>query len=408
MGKGTFRIGMRFHHTIDFEDRQDTAVGCGNYTLFKTKQKKRMDKKLLSIVSQFAITGTPTTVNPVGDGLINDTLLVKTAETDAPDYILQRVNHVVFPDVEKVMKNIIAVTGHIRQKLEAAGETDIDRKVLTFLPTKADAECYHVVVDGEYWRMMLYIDNAITKEAVNAASSRAAGEAFGRFQAMLADIPVALDETIENFHNMEFRLQQLREVIAQDPAGRVEEEQVQELLREINARAEYMCKGERMGREGILPKRVCHCDTKVNNMLFDENDNVLCVIDLDTVMPNFIFSDYGDFLRSGANKVAEDCPDMDAVEFNTEIFEAFTEGYLSTARQFLTKVEIENLPYAVKLFPYMLCVRFLWDYLSGDKYWKCQYREHNFVRANNQFHLLLSIEQHEAEMEAFIQKQLEA
>ena len=190
-----------------------------------------MDKKLLSIVSQFAITGTPTTVNPVGDGLINDTLLVKTAETDAPDYILQRVNHVVFPDVEKVMKNIIAVTGHIRQKLEAAGETDIDRKVLTFLPTKADAGCYHVVVDGEYWRMMLYIDNAITKEAVNAASSRAAGEAFGRFQAMLADIPVALDETIENFHNMEFRLQQLREVIAQDPAGRVEEEQVEELLR---------------------------------------------------------------------------------------------------------------------------------------------------------------------------------
>ena len=367
-----------------------------------------MEQKLLEIVSQFEVVGTPASIQPVGDGLINDTLLVKTAEADAPDYILQRVNHVVFPDVEKVMKNIIAVTHHIRRKLEAAGETDIDRKVLHFLPTKADAERYHVVVEGEYWRVMLYIDNAITKEAVNPASSRAAGEAFGRFQAMLADIPVKLEETIENFHNMEYRLQQLREVIAADPAGRVGEEQVQNLLREINARAEYMCKAERMGREGVLPKRVCHCDTKVNNMLFDADDKVLCVIDLDTVMPNFIFSDYGDFLRSGANKVAEDCPDMDAVAFNTEIFEAFTEGYLSTARQFLTKVEIENLPYAVKLFPYMLCVRFLWDYLSGDKYWKCHYREHNFVRANNQFHLLLSIEQHEAEMEAFIQKQLKA
>ena len=367
-----------------------------------------MNPKHLEIASRFAIRGTVSEIKPLGEGLINDTLLVKTAEADAPDYVMQRVNQNVFPDVEMVMRNIHAVTTHIRKKLEAAGEDDIDRKVLTFVAAKENPDQLYAVVDGDYWRMMVFISGAITKQAVNPESSRAAGEAFGRFQAMLADIPVELGETIKDFHNMEFRLQQLREVMAKDPIGRVKEEKVQKLIAEIDARADYMCKAEHMGREGVLPKRVCHCDTKVNNMLFDENDNVLCVIDLDTVMPNFIFSDYGDFLRSGANKVAEDCPDMDAVEFNTEIFEAFTEGYLSTARQFLTKVEIENLPYAVKLFPYMLCVRFLWDYLSGDKYWKCQYREHNFVRANNQFHLLLSIEQHEAEMEAFIQKQLEA
>ena len=219
---------------------------------------------------------------------------------------------------------------------------------------------------------------------------------------MLADIPVELGETIKDFRNMEFRLQQLREVIAKDPAGRVAEPEVQAMLKEIDARAEYMCQAERMGREGILPKRVCHCDTKVNNMMFDQQDNVLCVIDLDTVMPNFIFSAYGDFLRTGANKVAEDHQDMDAVCFDVDIFKAFTEGYLASASSFLTRVEIENLPYAVKLFPYMLCVRFLWDYLSGDKYWKCQYANHNFVRANNQQHLLLSIEKHEPEMEAFI------
>jgi thiamine kinase-like enzyme len=201
---------------------------------------------------------------------------------------------------------------------------------------------------------------------------------------------------------MEFRLQQLREVIAKDPVGRVAEPEVQAMLKEIDARAEYMCQAERMGREGVLPKRVCHCDTKVNNMMFDQEDNVLCVIDLDTVMPNFIFSDYGDFLRTGANKVAEDFQDMDAVCFDVDIFKAFTEGYLSSANSFLTRVEIENLPYAVKLFPYMQCVRFLWDYLSGDKYWKCQYDKHNFVHANNQLHMLLSIEKHEAEMEAFI------
>lgn len=358
--------------------------------------------ELKNIVSHFAIRGTVSEIKPLGAGLINDTLKVNTAEADAPDYVLQRVNTNVFPDVEMVMRNIYATTNHIRKKLEAAGETDIDRKVLTFMPSKDDETKLYAVVDGQYWRMMIFIDNAITKQAVDADSSRAAGKAFGNFQAMLADIPVELGETIKDFHNMEFRLQQLRDVIAKDPVGRVDEPEVQAMLKEIDSRAEYMCKAERMGREGILPKRVCHCDTKVNNMMFDQQDNVLCVIDLDTVMPNFIFSDYGDFLRTGANVVAEDCPDMQAVQFNVEIFKAFTEGYLSSASSFLTRVEIENLPYAVKLFPYMQCVRFLWDYLSGDKYWKCQYPTHNFVRANNQLHLLLSIEQHEAEMEDFI------
>lgn len=367
-----------------------------------------MNAKHLEIVSHFAIRGTVTDIKPLGEGLINDTLLVKTAEDDAPDYVMQRVNRNVFPDVEMVMRNIHAVTTHIRRKLEAANETEIDRKVLTFIPAKENDEQLYAIVDGEYWRVMVFIAGAVTKQAVNPESSRAAGEAFGRFQAMLADIPVELGETIKDFHNMEFRLQQLREVVEKDPAGRVGEEKVQHLLAEIEKRAEYMCKAERMGREGTLPKRVCHCDTKVNNMMFDDQDRVLCVIDLDTVMPNFIFSDYGDFLRTGANVVAEDCPDMDAVKFNVEIFKAFTEGYLASAKSFLTEVEIENLPYAVKLFPYMQCVRFLWDYLNGDKYWKCQYPDHNFVRANNQFHLLLSTEAHEAEMEDFIQKQLKA
>ena len=358
--------------------------------------------ELKNIVSHFAIRGTVADIKPLGAGLINDTLLVTTNEADAPNYVLQRVNTNVFPDVDLVMRNIYAVTTHIRKKLEAAGETEIDRKVLTFMPSKDDETKLYAVVDGQYWRMMIFIENAITKQAVNPESSRAAGKAFGQFQAMLADIPVELGETIKDFHNMEFRLAQLREVIAKDPVGRVAEPEVQAMLKEIDARAEYMCQAERMGREGVLPKRVCHCDTKVNNMMFDQEDNVLCVIDLDTVMPNFIFSDYGDFLRTGANKVAEDYQDMDAVCFDVDIFKAFTEGYLASASSFLTRLEIENLPYAVKLFPYMQCVRFLWDYLSGDKYWKCQYDNHNFVRANNQLHLLLSIEKHEAEMEAFI------
>ena len=362
--------------------------------------------ELKNIVSHFAIRGTVSDIKPLGAGLINDTLLVTTAEADAPNYVLQRVNTNVFPDVDLVMRNIYAVTTHIRKKLEAAGETEIDRKVLTFMPAKDDETKLYAIVDGQYWRMMIFIENAVTKQAVNPESSRAAGKAFGQFQAMLADIPVELGETIKDFHNMEFRLQQLREVIAKDPVGRVAEPEVQAMLKEIDARAEYMCQAERMGREGVLPKRVCHCDTKVNNMMFDQQDNVLCVIDLDTVMPNFIFSDFGDFLRSAANTGKEDDKDLDNVNFNMDIFKAFTEGYLKSARCFLTPLEIENLPYAAALFPYMQTVRFLADYINGDTYYKTQYAEHNLVRSKAQFKLLQSVEAATPAMQAFIAEQL--
>lgn len=354
---------------------------------------------LKNIVAQFAIQGTVSEIAPLGAGLINDTFRVITEESDCPNYVLQRINHAIFPDVEMLMDNIQAVTSHIRGKLEAAGETDIERKVLTFVPLKNENK-YFLFTDGAYWRIMIFIPNAITKQAVNPESSYTAGEAFGNFQAMLADIPVQLGETIKDFHNMEFRLQQLRDAVKENKAGRLAE--VQTYVDEIEKRADEMCKAERMGREGILPKRICHCDTKVNNMMFDEQDNVLCVIDLDTVMPNFIFSDYGDFLRTGANTAEEDEPDLEKVSFNMDIFKAFTKGYLKSAGCFLTPVEIENLPYAAALFPYMQCVRFLADYINGDTYYKIKYPEHNLVRTKNQFKLLQSVEEHTPEMKAFI------
>ena len=360
--------------------------------------------ELRNIIEKFAIRGTVSEIKPLGEGLINDTYKVLTAEADQPDYVLQRVNHVVFPDVDMVMRNIDAVTSHIRKKLEQKGEKDIDRKVLTFIPLKDDSKKLYALVDGKYWRIMIFIPDAITKQAVNPESSRAAGKAFGNFQAMLADIPVQLGETIKDFHNMEFRLQQLREVVKADPVGRVSEPQVQELLRQIDARAEEMCKAERMYRAGQLPKRICHCDTKVNNMLYDAETRIpLCVIDLDTVMPSFVFSDYGDFLRTAANFVAEDCAELDRVGFNVDIFQAFTRGYLESAKSFLLPIERENLPFAVALFPFMQSVRFLWDYLNGDKYWKVKYPTHNLVRAQNQMALYKSVRQHDKEMADFIE-----
>lgn len=354
------------------------------------------------IVSRFATEGTVADIRPLGNGLINDTYKVSTKEADAPDYVLQRVNTTVFTDVDMLMDNIAAVTRHIRKKLEAANVTDIDRKVLRFIAADG-GKLYHREADGTVWRMMVFIPNAKTYEAVTPEYSYFAGNAFGHFEDMLVDIPEKLGEVIPDFHNMEFRMKQLREVIEKNPAGRVGEDAVKQLLDLIGKDAEEMCKAERMGREGKLPKRVCHCDTKVNNMMFDEKGHVLCVIDLDTAMPSFVFSDYGDFLRSAANTTAEDDPDMSHVAFNEEIFKAFTRGYIEGAR-FLTPVETENLPYAVALFPFMQSVRFLWDYLSGDHYWKCKYPQHNLDRARNQMRLYQCVREHDDMMREYIKE----
>lgn len=333
-----------------------------------------------NILSQFLIEGKVESVKPLGNGLINDTFRVVT-EGDAPDYVLQRINNNIFTDVDLLQHNIDAVTGHIRRKLEAAGADDIDRKVLRFVPTQ-QGKTYYLDNEGRYWRVSVFIPDAVTYEQVDPTSSRNAGKAFGEFESMLVDLPEQLGETIPDFHNMELRARQLQEAIEQDKAGRVAG--VADIIADLQKDMHEMCKAERLFREGKLAKRICHCDTKVNNMMYDKQGNVLCVIDLDTVMPSFVFSDYGDFLRTGANFVAEDDPKIENVGFNQDIFRAFTEGYIESARSFLTPVEVENLPYAVALFPFMQCVRFFADYLNGDTYYKIAYPEHNLVRTRNQ------------------------
>lgn len=354
---------------------------------------------LHDIVLQFDLKGQIESIRPLGNGLINDTYKVNTL--DGPSYVLQRINHNIFRDVELLQNNIVSVTGHIRRKLEAEGVADIDRKVLTFIPLKNSQVTWYF--DGSsYWRVSLFIENAFTYETVNPEYSYYAGRSFGNFEAMLADIPDTLGETIPDFHNMELRARQLEEAVASDAVGRMAEDEVQEILKEILVHREEMCKAERMYREGTLPKRICHCDTKVNNMMFDASGDVLCVIDLDTVMPSFVFSDFGDFLRTAANKVAEDDPRIDMVEFDMEIFKAFVKGYVESASVFLTPVERENLPYAAALFPYMQAVRFFADYINGDTYYKIKYPEHNLVRTRNQMALFRSVLENMPAMQEYI------
>ena len=341
------------------------------------------------IAQEFAIQGKISDVKPLGNGLINDTFRVYTDGPD--DYVLQRINNAIFKDVDLLQHNIECATAHIRRK---GGFT------LTFLPCKATGKTYWT--DGEtYWRVSVFIRDSYTYDTVNPEYSYYAGKAFGQFETMLSDIPDTLGETIPDFHNMELRARQLREAVQANPAGRMAQPEVQAILKDLLQYEEEMCQAERWHREGKLPKRICHCDTKVNNMLFDKDGNVLCVIDLDTLMPSFVFSDFGDFMRTAANTVAEDDPAVEKVSFKMDIFEAFTKGYLEGAT-FLTPIEKENLPYAACLFPYMQAVRFFADYINGDIYYKIQYPEHNLVRTRNQVALFHAAYAQKAAMKAYI------
>ena len=360
---------------------------------------EKTNEQLMAILKQFAIDEDMVSAVPFGNGHINDTLKVTNSKGEIK-YILQRINHHIFTNVDMLQNNIFTVTSHIREKLVARGEQDVDRKVLTFIPAK-DGKLYHF--DGDsYWRVCLFIPRSKSFEEVTPQLSYEAGKAFGDFQTMLSDLPAdALGETIPNFHNMEFRLKKFRDAVEANAAGRLEE--VKDLVGEIEKRAKDMCIQEELYREGKLKKRTNHCDTKVNNIMFDEEGKVLCVIDLDTVMPGFVLSDIGDFIRTGANTGAEDDENLDNVEVNLEIFEAYTRGYMETAKAFLTPQEIKLLPYGGRLLTYMQTVRFLTDYINGDTYYKIHSPKHNLIRTKAQFKLLLSLEAHAPEMDRFMQ-----
>ncbi|MDD2590809.1 MAG: aminoglycoside phosphotransferase family protein [Fermentimonas sp.] len=355
--------------------------------------------KLKEIVSQFIGDIENVTVEPLGKGHINDSFKVVDGYNE---YVLQRINHYVFKNVDQLQDNIYRVTDHIRRKLKEQGVNDVDRRVLTLVPTSDDA-LYYRDGDGNYWRMTIYIKDSKSYEEINTDLAYRAGMAFGEFQKSLEDLPGApLYETIPNFHNMETRIEAFRESVKANRAGRIDE--VADLVNEIEKRAEEMCKAEKLHREGKLPKRINHCDTKVNNVLFDEHDQVLCVVDLDTVMPGYVLSDFGDFIRTGANTGAEDDKNLDNVSIDLDIFEAYAKGYLKHAASFLTDVEIENLAFGAKLLTYMQTVRFFTDYIDGDVYYKTAYPEHNLVRTKAQFKLLQSLEENYDEMQQIVQK----
>ena len=353
---------------------------------------------LKEIAGRFALKGELLSVDRLGDGLINDTFVVRTAPAEAPDYVLQRVNNAIFRDVDLLQDNLLKITTHIRRRLEAAGASDIDRRTLTVVPA-TDGKLYYF--DGtDYWRMTVLIPGSKSHNQATPEMAYRTGLAFGEFHGYFSgdDVP-ELRESIPDFHNIPFRIAQLREAAAADPVGRLAK--VKPIVDELLARADEMSAAETLNKAGLLPKRISHCDTKVNNILFDENDNLLCVIDLDTTMPGYVLSDFGDFIRTAGNTGAEDDTDLSRVGVNMDVFRAFAKGYIESAK-FLTPKERELLPFGAAMLTYMQTVRFLTDYINGDTYYKITHPEHNYERTLAQRKLLQSIDEHMDEMNAYI------
>lgn len=352
------------------------------------------------IINQFQISSEPGVIRPLKIGFINDSFIVESKDPDAEWYFLQKINHNIFKNVEGLQRNISIVTDHLRKKLTERGVTDIHKRVLQLVPSK-DGKLFYKDEDGNYWRVYVHIKGTKSYDAITPELAFKAGLAFGDFQSMLSDVPLDdMIETIPNFHNMEFRLEELKEAKEKDTAKRLST--VFWMAEELENRAEEMCIPERLFREGKLPKRINHCDTKVNNMLFDENDEPICIVDLDTVMPGYVLSDFGDFMRTAANTGAEDDENLENIGVNFDIYTAYTKGYLEKAKNFLTPTELGNLAFGAKLLSYMQTVRFFTDYLNGDTYYKTKSPLHNWHRTLAQFELLKKQEENYDRMQSIV------
>jgi len=354
------------------------------------------------IINNFQITGKPERYFPYGNGHINDTYKVETGNYPARNYLLQRINHRVFKNVPELMDNIRKVTTHIRKKLLEIPGTDPEREGLTLIDT-LEGKSFLQDDQGNYYRMFLYIEDHNTYDIVQSAHQvHEAGRIFGKFQKLISDLPGdSLHETIRDFHNIQYRLDCLSEACRSDNCGRTG--YVGEELDFVEERADEMKILLELSRKGSLPIRVTHNDTKLNNVLFDKNDKGLCVIDLDTVMPGLVHYDFGDAIRTSTNTGAEDEADLDRVEMNPGFFEAYTRGFLKEMTG-LTETELAYLPMAAKLFPYIIGIRFLTDYLDGDKYFKIKHSEHNLQRTRAQFKLMRSMERQYDRMKEIVSK----
>jgi Ser/Thr protein kinase RdoA (MazF antagonist) len=358
-----------------------------------------MKSNLTQIALQFRLDGDVKSVVPLGEGFINDTYIVNTKENQHPDYLLQRKNKNIFVNIPGMMDNIQRVTNHLKKKIIEVGGNP-EREALTVIETR-DGKLYYQDHEGEYWAMCLLIkDHVIYEKADTIDLAKAGGKGIGKFQSLLSDFTEPLSDTLPGFHNMKFRFKQWDDVLKKDPVGRKKEMATE--IAWIEERREQMLKFWDLIETGIIPKRVTHNDTKISNILFDSKNEVLCVIDLDTVLSSTALNDFGDAIRSYANTGLEDEEDLEKVGLDIDIFRAYAEGYLSETLSFLAKSELENLAFSALFITFEQTLRFLMDYIDGDNYYKIKSPDHNLVRTRAQYKLLRSMEEQYPEMVSII------
>lgn len=354
-----------------------------------------MDEKLQQVSSVFRLPGTYLGYEPIQVGIVNRTYRVKFRLEDGKEkfFLVQNVNTYAFRNPIGLMNNIDLVTEHIRAKNPG--------KLSLHFHHTADRKTYWL--DGDnFWRVMNYVPSITYSTAKDPLILCNAGRAFGEFQTQLADFDIhLLVETIPGFHNTRGRYESLDEAIAQDAAGRVCT--AREEIAYIQSVRDLACTLTDLGREGKLPLRVTHNDTKINNVLFDEETKEpLVVIDLDTVMPGLMGHDFGDAIRFAGNFQMEDSREYDRVGIDLNVFRSFAQGFLEKTRDTMTPMELDTLAVSCVCLTAELAVRFLDDYLRGDKYFNIQYPEHNLVRTRNQIALCRDMISHLDEMNAVI------
>ncbi len=358
-----------------------------------------MLQKLQKVIAAFDFEGTVLEAKSFGGGHINDTVLLTT---DKSKYILQRMNPAILKEPQKVMENVFGVTEYLREQIAKRGGNP-DLETLTFIKTK-EGELFYNGEEGP-WRSYRFQDTLIALNACRTPKDfYESGRAFGRFQTLLRDYPAdTLYEIIPNFHNTPDRMRQLKEAIANNAAGRldsVKEEVAFALEREESAKIVMDLQAA-----GVLPLRVTHNDTKLNNVLLDpETGAGTCVIDLDTVMPGMAIFDFGDSIRFGASTAAEDEKDLSKVQLDLDLFDAYTKGFLEGCENVLTPAERDLLPTGAWMMTFECGIRFLADYLNGDVYFKTAYPEHNLDRAHTQFKLIQEMEEKQDQMQAIVAK----
>ena len=343
---------------------------------------------LIGIAKNFTIPSEGISVKPYTGGLINTTYLV-TDKNNRPAFILQKKNKEVFKDVPGMMDNILKISEHLRKKVIESGGNP-SRNVMEIV-SSISGKPYYQDENGEFWAVSVFIPDAVIHEQADTPYlAFRGGEAIGNFQLQLSDFKEKLHDTLPGFHDLKFRFQQWDKSLADDKAGRAKNLKTE--ISWIEERRKEMLDFWTLVEKGLIPKRVTHNDTKISNILFENDGKVACVIDLDTVMSNTVLADYGDAIRSFTNTAAEDEPELSKVGVNKSIYDSYTDGYLSKAESFLSDNERKWLNFAPRYITFEQTLRFLMDYIDGDTYYMIHYPKHNLVRAKSQHKLLESFE----------------